>query len=419
MPVQLVTRTTCPHCWSAFAPEDVLWVAAHDELRGDLRLGEDAAQRFLPTRFTPEGAALDARGFPSQGLACPRCHLGIARPLLEYPPLFASIFGTPACGKSFLLAAMTWELRRAMPRDFALTFTDADPASNLILTDYERGLFLHADSDQFVPLANLIRKTELQGDLYDTVRYGDQVVHYPRPFTFTIRPTAHHKNAAATTQLGRVLCLYDNAGEHCLPGSESTATAATRHWATSAILMFLFDPTQDARIRARLKRLPDRWTGTVVNRQETVLHEAASRVRRYLGLPPSARHETRLMVILTKWDVWADQIDDEPGEPVIHSGAQSVLDLDRIERRSRKIRAWLTAVAPEVVLAAEEFCSEVIYIPASALGAQPATDPKTRQAVIRPADIRPQGVTVPLLVGLREAVKGLVSRAKRARTAWE
>ena len=39
-----------------------------------------------------------------------------------------------------------------------------------------------------IPLGNLIRKTELQGELYDTVAYGQQTVSYPRPFLFTMQP---------------------------------------------------------------------------------------------------------------------------------------------------------------------------------------------------------------------------------------
>src|SRR5262245_4297219 len=75
----LLSRSTCPHCWTVFPPEDVLWIAGHADLLGDPRLGPDQPQRFLPTRFNLEGNALDARGFVCQGLACPRCHLPVPR----------------------------------------------------------------------------------------------------------------------------------------------------------------------------------------------------------------------------------------------------------------------------------------------------------------------------------------------------
>ncbi len=61
-PIPLVKRVTCPHCWFEFRPEQVLWVSQHEELMGDPVLKEEAL-RFLPTRFTVEGQALDARGW--------------------------------------------------------------------------------------------------------------------------------------------------------------------------------------------------------------------------------------------------------------------------------------------------------------------------------------------------------------------
>src|SRR4051812_44270105 len=124
--IKLLPRITCPHCWHSFPSTDVLWVAFHADLKGDPQLGEEKQQRFLPTRFTPEGDALDARGHRCSALACPRCHLTIPRALLEMEPLFVSILGTPSCGKSYFLSSMIWELRRILPEQFALSFADAD-----------------------------------------------------------------------------------------------------------------------------------------------------------------------------------------------------------------------------------------------------------------------------------------------------
>src|SRR5262249_7482489 len=64
----LLRRTTCPHCWTAFPPEEVLWISAHSDLLGDPRLGPEQQQRFLPTRFDVEGNALDAKGFACHSL---------------------------------------------------------------------------------------------------------------------------------------------------------------------------------------------------------------------------------------------------------------------------------------------------------------------------------------------------------------
>src|SRR5262249_2888946 len=158
----LLRRTTCPHCWHSFAPEAVLWVSSHSDLLGDPRLGPEQQQRFLPTRFDVAGNALDSHGLPCTALACPNCHLPVPRGLLEMEPFFVSILGAPGCGKSYLLAAMTWQLRQALARDFLVNFADADLVANGQLIEYEQALFQNARPDQLVPLADLIHKTELQ-----------------------------------------------------------------------------------------------------------------------------------------------------------------------------------------------------------------------------------------------------------------
>ena len=79
-----------------------------------------------------------------------------------------------------------------LPLNFKIAFTDADPESNRALNECEEGLFLNPNESEVVPLAGLIRKTELQGELYDTVAFGQQTVTYPRPFLFTTQPQDGH-----------------------------------------------------------------------------------------------------------------------------------------------------------------------------------------------------------------------------------
>ena len=185
------------------------------------------------------------RGQVCQELACPSCHLRVPRPLFESAPLFASIAGTPSCGKTYFLASMTWRLRHTLPKHFAMTFSDADPVSNLLLNEYENQQFFSSSPDELVKLA----KTQEHGDLYDTVMYGEQLVEYPRPFLFSIRPSANHPNYAKSARVSRLLCLYDNAGESFEPGKDDVSAPVTRHLAQSQVVMFCFDPTQDPRLR--------------------------------------------------------------------------------------------------------------------------------------------------------------------------
>ncbi len=293
-----------------------MWVSEHAELYGDERLGRDHLRRFLPTRFTVEGLAIDARGLPCHQLACPQCHLIVPRALLEMEPLFVSIFGSQYSGKSFYLAALTWELRRKLPLNFQISFSDADPAMNRLLSEYEESVFANPAGQVSIPLGKLISKTQAQGEMYDTVAFGSQAVTYPHPFLLSMRPLEQHPNAARAAELGKVVCLYDNAGESFVPGADSAASPVTRHLARSRILLFVCDPLQEARFRAACPRVRPPGPGERLLRQEPILQEAAARIRKYAQLKQNERHAAPLVVVLTKYDMWSSLLnDDRPQEP--------------------------------------------------------------------------------------------------------
>jgi len=338
---------------------------------------------------------------------------------MELEPLFLSILGAPASGKSYLLTAMIWQLRDVLPSEFGIGFADADPAANQILNECEESLFLNPRESEILPLGGLIRKTELQGELYDTVNYGQQVVSYPRPFVFTMRPTPSHPNQGKAAELARALCLYDNAGEHFQPGQDTTASPATRHLARSRALLFLFDPTQDKRFRAACRGKAAGAAGERDNRlsrQETLLNEAAARVRKFRGLSQSARDDRPLIIILSKFDEWSHLIGPmDDSEPWRRSGGSAVcgLEVDRIEERSERLRELLRRYCPETVAAAEGFAEDITYIAVSALGDRMEIDPATKLPGIRPANIKPYWATAPLLYALGKTIPSLVPRIKR------
>lgn len=398
VPANLLPRITCPHCWHAFEPQEILWVSQHVELMGDPVLGPEAPARFLPSRFNAAGEALDARDMPCQLLACPKCHLTIPRALIETPPIFVSLIGAPASGKSHLLASMTWELRRTLRDRFGIVFNDADALANLSIHRYEETLFVNGEADRLVS----IRKTEMQGELYDQIRLGQQIVSLPRPFVFTMRSNA----ANAGNDRLRVMCLYDNAGEHFQPGMDSAAAPGTQHMARSKALMFLFDPTQQPGFRERCRAFsddPQLYGAARTLRQETILTEAASRVRRYTGLSAQSKHDRPLLVVVSKADIWGQLLDEDLStEPLLPDPLQpgtemALVDLPRIERTSASLRRMLLKHTPEVVAAAEDFCKTIVYIPSSALGRGPELQAGTGMLGIRPRDIRPRWAAVPIL----------------------
>jgi len=415
--IPLVKVVTCPHCWHEFRPEQVLWVAQHEELMGDSVLKEEPL-RFLPTRFTLEGQALDARGMVCHALACPACHLVLPRVLLENEITFISIIGSAGSGKSNFLAAMTWELRQRLARDFAIIFADGDKEANWIVNRYEETLFLPDDPERPV----VLDKTRTQGDLYRSVTINGQETQLPKPFLFSLHPAANHPRAAKRARLGRIVCLYDNAGEHYNVGQDTALTPVTRHLSRSKVLMFLLDPTQDPRFRAKCKNIsqdPQILEPMQTVRQETILSEAAIRFRKHASLSAHQKCGRPLLVLVGKSDIWAPLINGEDlaAEPVLRDKKRdahlAVLDMDRIERISGRVRELLLGVTPEVVSTAEDFAEEVVYLPISALGHSPEKYPDKNGLLIRPCDIHPHWVTVPLLYSYARWATGLIAGVRK------
>ncbi|MSR29453.1 MAG: hypothetical protein EXS03_07775 [Phycisphaerales bacterium] len=401
---RLLPKIQCPHCWHKFLAEDVLWVATDPDLLGDPIVGDDAPARFLPTRYAPSGEALDRRGSPCRDLACPNCHLSIAPVILEHVSRIISIVGTPGCGKSYFLTSSIWHLRQAMARSFALAVSDADPVGNRAITEQEQQLFLQDDPHRLVYL----EKTQLEGSRYDSVQFEPgRVTLLPQPYLFTIRPTKQHVNARGANQLTELLCLYDNAGEHFMPGSESALSPTTQHLGQSKNVMFVFDPSQDVRFRAKLRGAsndPQIQSQSRLFRQDTVLLEVASRIRRHSGMPAGAKLTQSLTVVVSKSDIWASLLpredirtDPYTSDPRADGCVLGRIDKDRVEHVSERIEALLMETVPEFVSAVNDIAERVLYVPVSATGGSPRVEQSSGMMKIEAGQIRPWWVTVPFV----------------------
>jgi len=409
----LVAEVVCPNCWETFPPENIRYVATEPSLHGDRRLGDAAAQRFLPTRFHPDGRAIDPRGGLCHELACPRCHLEVPRPLLETPTLFASVFGSPSSGKSYFLAAMTHRLRQVLPRFFALNFSDADPAANALLHDAENTLFGEAAGAEWVSL----RKTDISGDRYRAVDLGGTTVAYPQPHFFQVSPVAGHPRQDDPASVARTLCLYDNAGESFEPGQDRPANPVTQHLARSGLLICVYDPLQEPSFRRALTASgPDedcQLHGGVVARQDVMLAEVARRVRLYHGLPAATRYRCPLVVVVTKFDAWQSLAAGRRlPDPWVagDAGGPARLRTSSIEKASAATRGLLLKHAPTIVTTAESFVApeQILYVPVSATGGRPVPGPDGGLA-FKAGSLAPMWVEVPLLAALAKAASGLVA----------
>ncbi len=404
MAQNLLPKITCPHCWHRFHTEDVLWVAAHPDLFGDPVLGDDALARFLPTRFTPTGEAVDRRGASCSELACPNCHLSIPRALLEHDYRILSVVGTPGCGKSYFLTSSIWHLRHLLARKFAVSMADADPVGNAEFTAQEQQLFLQEDPKRLVYL----EKTQLEGGHYDSVQLEPgRGTLLPKPHLFSVRPSKQHVNARGARELTELLCLYDNAGEHFLPGSESVLSPTTKHLAQSRNVMFVFDPMQDVRFRSRLKGAssdPQITSHSKAFRQDTVLLEVAARIRRDSGLGSDDKLKQSLTVIVSKSDVWGRLLSDEDirTDPYLadtraDGAVLGRIDKDRVERVSARIEHLMQETVPEFVIAASESAQRVLYVPVSATGCSPHIEQSSGMMKFSAGELQPWWVTVPFV----------------------
>ena len=310
-----------------------------------------------------------------------------------------------------MLATTTWQMRQAMGSRFKLSISDADPESNRQLNESEERLFFNETPDELAT----IPKTETEGELYQPVQFGDETIWYPRPFVFVVQPLSDHPHVDKRDEISRSICLYDNAGEHFLPGGESSISPATQHLTISRGLLFLFDPTQHARFREACKgnTTDPQILGTGrSHRQDQILHEAANRIRTHAGLAQQQKYSKPLIVVVTKMDAWAPTLwpEWEQLEDPIRDAKQGIagLEVGLIQEVSGKIRAILAKLAPEFVNAAEGFAENVTYIPVSALGRGPEVDEGSGLLGVRPNEVKPVWAEVPLLYLLSQTSAGLI-----------
>jgi hypothetical protein len=412
----------CPNCWHEFPPEAVLWISVHSKLADEALLpeldagGSRVQRRFVPERFDVEGRALDAEGAPCTQVACPRCRLQIPRGALELPTFVLSVFGTPSSGKSVFLASMVFSFRQQAAR-LGLRFHDADLVLNKTLLDDERRLFLDSSAESYRIVEEAVGKTRLGGDRYQKTIIEGHKAELAPPYTFLVAPALGHPQVGEEARLARLLCLYDNAGEHFRPGADKTELPTTRHLASAKGLIFTFDPTQYRSLRKKLGLANP--SQTAPDRQDAVLLEAGRLIREHAGLPQTSRVPQPLMVVLTKYDVWWPLLPESLAKmsalrPYPGTDVQA-LALDVVDAISAACRALLWEYAREVVAAAEGIAEEVVYAPVAALGIDAVIDAQTGAVKFRTADCDPYGVLVPVLYLMRRGGSSLPLAVRKKR----
>lgn len=387
---------TCPVCWLKFNRGDVMNIATHGALRGDPVLGEAAMQRFHATRFNDKGQALDAMGIPAPEQSCPHCRRMLPPGFLDMPHHIFSIVGAPSSGKSYYLSVLVKQLQTVLYQKFGVTFRDADPSSNVILTQMKTQLF-SAGSPQDAFLA----KTDLEGALYETLPRQGRMVRLPRPFIFKLTGRDAAREAS--------LVFYDNAGEHFEPTRNSADSPGAQHIAVAAGVFFLFDPLHSAEFRRLLTGVKDpQLQGQRLDQQDVILAETEVRIKTLLGLESRQRLATPFAVMIGKCDTWLPLLGDAPLLPALVEGR---LSLKNLSENSARLRELMLRIAPAIVANAEAISSEVMFFAVSPLGSSPVefTDRDgSRKIGPDPRTLNPLHVEVPTLWVLSRLMPDLV-----------
>jgi len=348
---------TCPVCWLKFDMGDIMHIATHDSLRGDPVLGEDAQQRFLPTRFNDRGQALDALGLPCTDIACPHCRRVLPPGFTEMTQHIISIVGDQSAGKSYYLSVLLKMLPASLFEQFSVVFQDADPVGNAVINGMKQTLF-GAQTPEGARLA----KTQLEGIMYERLpRYGRMVV-LPKPFVFSV--------ASETDPTRRCsLIFYDNAGEHFQPGRDSADSPGAQHVASSAGILFLFDPFNNPEFRRRIADRSDpQLERPIFDQQSVILSEMKVRISKLLKLELMRQIETPLAVLIGKCDAWIHLLGERPFRDPIRPGA---LDAEALRFNSNLVRQLMKAICPTVVANAESISRNVLFFPVSSFGHAP------------------------------------------------
>jgi hypothetical protein len=314
---------------------------------------------------------------------------------LEVPQTILSIVGAPASGKSVMLAAASFALRSGLVvRGF--DFLDADPTLNDLTLELEGTLFRSSTPDR----PAMIAKTDLSGRLYRSFRLGDSAWTAPKPQLFSVARGVER----------RLLALYDNAGEHFLPGRDLPHEPVTRHLGVSRALVFVVDPTQDQRVATRLGGVASvkeiGGGGGVEQRQDLVLIEAASRVRRLRLLSASDPLPFRIVLALSKADIWAHLCAPSflPSAEASTRPTIAMPEAGALRSAHDACVRFLSESMPEFVAAARSLDPGFRAVPFSGLGQHPSRGAALDDALaIRPRDVRPIWPAAPLLVALAEA----------------
>jgi hypothetical protein len=266
--------------------------------------------------------------------------------------------------------------------NFSVVFQDADPAGNALINEMKQTLF-GAETPEGARLV----KTQLEGGMYVRLpRYG-RVVALPKPFVFSVASCQDADRRCS-------LIFYDNAGEHFQPGRDSADSPGAQHVASSAGIIFLFDPFNSPDFRREISDRGDpQLEKPVMDQQSVILSEMKVRIAKLLKLELKERIDTPLAVLIGKCDAWLHLLGPDALRDAVVAGR---LDLDAIAYNSGLVRQLMKRIYPSIVANAETISRRVLFFPVSSFGHAPVRL-GPGDFVPDPRQLKPFQVEIPML----------------------
>ena len=357
---------TCPNCFWRFPAEQLLFISNTTTLVFDHRLRANVPLRFVPTRFTSDGDAIDPGGMPCRETACPHCHLKVPRLLTRRRTFSISTITLSRSGpRSSPFTAMA-NCFCKLDQSMGLRLQDIDMDGNQILRYFE-ALKQPRHDTRGMPL-------EAPLEYYSGVYFHDHdgaATMLSKPCLFHLDPLSNHPGYAYRNKIARVACLYSNYSEEFEEFINPLGMSTVRHITDACGLIFVFDPTQLVQIAALLRRDSEpQWRSKDRNRLEMVYGHVINKISQLRGLQSTERLNVPIVVAVTNFAKWRPLLG--PTElPSVYSDIDEnsvrFLDTGVVQTISKACRGMLMQHAPEIIGMFESHCraKDILYVPMS------------------------------------------------------
>ncbi|AEI39496.1 TRAFAC clade GTPase domain-containing protein [Paenibacillus mucilaginosus] len=362
----------CPHCFSRFEPEEVVFRAAHTKendsefaLQEDERLNAwrrkfrlsqpDMEAVIDPTTIPPENrtytenvltAVTDRYGVLTRRRLCPGCHNELPVSAGRTPSNIISIVGASQVGKSVYMTSLIHTLQTTTAANF-------DAACMPLTADISRKFRQNYHEPIFE-----------RGTMLGSTNPNEQ--QEPFIFQFVFKDS---RRAPLT------LVFFDVAGEGMVERDYLDIYAS--HIQNSSGILFLVDPLQIRTIRDKIRLGVGEEEGEFASRYDEPREVIISLFENFIAHQQGSRTPIPTAVVLTKSDMLQYLKEDDSEyirgnsnvfRPVVHKGALNQTEFENI---NGEIRRFIEKVDRPFVDALDVYFENTAYFAVSALGTNP------------------------------------------------